>query len=61
MIAYIAITNLVPGLMRISGVHGWANEQPWSPWGFAGYGLAQTALVGVVAAICTRQKIFMRT
>lgn len=61
MIAYIAITNLVPGVARLSGIHGWANEQPWSPWGFAGYGLAQTVAVGIVAAVCTRSKIFMRT
>ncbi len=60
MIAYIAITNFIPGLVRVTGIHGWANSQPWDPWGFAGYGLFMTILVGFTAILCTRARIFMK-
>lgn len=61
MISYIGITNLVPGIVRESGIHGWAGGQTWTAWGFAGYGLAQTVFVGLVAWGCTRLRIFMRS
>lgn len=61
MIAYIGITNLAPGLVRETGLHAWAGSQPWDPWGFAGYGLFQTLLVGFVAILFTRLGVRMRT
>lgn len=61
MIAYIAITNFVPAAMRLSGVHGWANDQGWDPWGYAAYAGVQTLLVALVAWALTRARIFMRT
>ena len=61
MIAYIGITNLVPGIVRESGIHGWAGGQPWNPWGFAGYGLAQTVFVGLVSWGFSCLRIHMRT
>lgn len=60
MVAYVAITAAVPGLIRVTGLHSWVGDQGWSPWALVGYGVFQTVLVGLVAVGVTRLGLRMR-
>lgn len=60
LLGYAAITNLVPGLVRITGFEPWVASWGMSPWGMAGYGLVKTLLVAMACVLATRFRISMR-
>lgn len=60
LLGYILITHFIFSLVRVTGFHGWAGGQGWSPWGFAVYAGFQTLIIAGVAAYLTSRKIFMR-
>jgi predicted acyltransferase len=60
MLGYIAITTLVPALVRVTGLYDWVAEQGLSPWAFTGFAFVQSLLVMFVAAIALRYRVVMR-
>lgn len=60
LIGYIAITNLAWSVPRLTGLHEWQNNQPWDPWQRVGYALVLTLLIGAVAGLFSRFRIYAR-
>ena len=60
LLGYAAITNLVPGAVRVIGFEPWVASWGMSPWGMAGYGLFKTLLVAMACVLATRFRISMR-
>lgn len=60
LLGYAAITNLVPGAVRVTGFEPWVASWGMSPWGMAGYGLFKTLLVAMACVLATRFRISMR-
>jgi predicted acyltransferase len=60
LLGYVAITNFVPAVIRLTQLHSLVGNQGWTPWQFAGYGLFQTLIVALVCIIASRSKLFLR-
>lgn len=58
--AYLGMTNLLPAAVILSGLDAWAKSQDWTPWGFAGYGLALTLALGAIVAVLSQCRIYFR-
>ena len=60
MLAYVGITNLVPAVAALSGLDRYVFNIHLDPWPRAGIALVEALVVGLVAAACTRGKLFLR-
>lgn len=60
LLAYALITHFIFTAVRLTGIHGWVGAQGWSPWGLAGYALAQTMFIGLLAAAAAKLKLQMK-
>jgi predicted acyltransferase len=62
MIAYVAITNLIPPLLALTTLESLLQSiTPSTPWLGALRGLFETLLVALAVSLFTRRKIFWRT
>ncbi len=60
LLGYLLMTNFIFSFVRLTGVNSWVGLQGWNPWVLAIYGLLQTLLIGCLAALATRCRVFMR-
>lgn len=60
LLAYACITNLVFAGIRVTGLWDWVGNQNWEPWPLVGAAFCQTLMVGIVCAIATKLRVFLR-
>jgi len=60
LLGYILITHFIFAAVRLPGIHNWVGGQGWSPWAMAGYALAQTLVIGAIAALASWRKVVVR-
>lgn len=60
IVAYVAIRNLIPPLLVLTGIDALAASAFVNPWSRAAWALAKTLLLAAVIAYLTRRRIFFR-
>jgi len=60
MVGYVAITNLSSSVFVVTRMEDWVVGQSFGPWHLTAYAALKTLFVGLVAALATRVKFFLR-
>lgn len=60
ILGYLVITNLVMGLVGVTGLEAYGNSFTDNPWLIVAYAAVKTLFVALITAWFTRRKIFLR-
>lgn len=60
IVGYLTLTNLVWGIVGITGLEAWVNGLTQNPWLLLGWAFVKTVFVALVTAWFTRKRIFLR-